>query len=568
MKNRLILSLLNVVAASQIAKATWLRVEDALRASDTESRHVLARPSHNARSNSIKNTTSIAKSWYEATLISIDNDVTSSDEDGSATAGIEVVCSTCYVTGIVTAELDYGGNFNLGQAIMNFTSDVTDDIRNVTDETITYVENVLKNATHDIENGDFDFADIDFPPFNVSLNVDLPEISEVNLRFQLDGLELYANLDTTLSAGASYTLNLYTSDSPIGLAVNSDTFIGVIASIDLLLYADGDINLSSGLHLQANDGLALDISLFGKNVSSITYNGGSFEFLPVTALNSSGLLTATLRLGLHAGTSLDLDQSIGEFPTLELDTGAEVLVYADLAQFTTNITAVEGGDDSGCELRVEQGYQLALGAAAGATLVIESETWGPDESTRIPIFYTTLANVCAESTATATMASTSADGTAPSPTSTIAARAASDMVTTTISEEVTFTGLACVVTGLLNCPVSQQSTTKVVSTKTTVLTVPSGSKATFPATTQTTIPSLRAFANNAKSIAATTGSPVSYVPPPTTTASTSAETPSTSSGISNIGNQIENDVETHKPLIIGLSVGLGVPLLAGVIAAT
>lgn len=52
-------------------------------------------------------------------------------------------------------------------------------------------------------------------------------------------------------------------------------------------------------------------------------------------------------------------------------------MWADIAEFTTNITAVPEGDDEDCSLRVEQVYQFGLGAAAGATLAIGAETWGP-----------------------------------------------------------------------------------------------------------------------------------------------------------------------------------------------
>ncbi|KAK5625145.1 hypothetical protein RRF57_000861 [Xylaria bambusicola] len=510
-----------------------------------------------ARAKSPKNTTTIAKSWNGATLFSLDGGLASKGST-SISAGIEVTCTTCYVKGNITAELGFDRDFNFTQAITNFTRDVADEIGNVTDVAISYLHNetvgFLKNLTDDL-----DFSDINFAPLDVDFNVDLPDIPECRLRFQFDDLELYMLMDTVLSADTTYTLNLYSTNSPIGLSVDNETFVGVVVSIDLILGVDADINISSGVHMKIDDGMALDLSLFSQNITSVTFNGGSFAFLPVTVQTANGVLTARLRIGAHAGVSLDTKELS---PFIPVSTGTEVLVYADLAEFTTNITAMPDGDDVECQLRVQQVYQLALGAAAGATIAIGPETWGPAPSTKIPIFYTTLADDCVKSatqTTNITITTTS--------TPTVAARADDDMTTTTLSDKITFTGVLCISTGLTECPVSLQSTTKVTSTRTLVVEVPSGSDATFPATTQDVVSEIIPFAENIKTVAATTGSPVSYTPPPPppTTSPSSSSSATTTAGQGGEDRQSEKSSSVNKrPLIIGLSVGLGVPFLAAI----
>ncbi|KAI0458224.1 hypothetical protein F5B21DRAFT_460250 [Xylaria acuta] len=507
------------------------------------------------RDNKPKNATKIAKSWNGATLFSLEGQV--AEGDTSISAGVEVTCVTCYVKGLVTTELGFASDFDIAQAITNFTKDVGEEIENVTETAFNYLKNETPELAANLTD-DFDFGDIDFPPLNISFNVDVPDIPECRLHFQFDDLELYMLLDTVLSAGTTYTLNLYSSNTPIGLSIDSETFVGVIVSIDLVLGVDADIDISSGLHIKVDDGMALDLSLFSQNVSRVAFNGGSFEFLPVTVQSASGVLTARLRVGMHAGISQEFDQFSGFIP---VSTGTEVVVYADLAEFTTNITAVPEGDDNDCQLRVQQVYQLALGAAAGATLAIGPQTWGPDPSTKIPIFYTTLADECAESvTKTASTAAVT------TPTSIVAARADKNVTTTTLTDEATFTGLVCVSTGLSECPASLQSTTKVTSTRTLVVTVPSGSEATFPATTQNRIPETIPFSKNLKSVAATTGSPISYVPPPPPPPSSTATTAdSGGQGDKPNGEPPAGKAGVNTPLIIGLTVGLGVPFLAIVV---
>ncbi|KAI1418988.1 hypothetical protein F5Y12DRAFT_780343 [Xylaria sp. FL1777] len=502
------------------------------------------------RNRNPKNATNIAKSWNGATLFSLNGQVAAAG-GASISAGIEVTCTTCYVKGLVTAELGFDGDFNITQAITNFTREIGDEIVNITDTAINYLENEIPELVANLTD-DLDFSDISFPPLDINFNVDVPDIPECRLQFQFDDFELYMLMDTVISAGTTYTLNLYSTNTPIGLSVDSETFFGVIASVDLTLAADADIDISGGLHIKVEDGMALDLSLFGHNISSVTFNGGSFAFLPVTVQSASGVLTARLRLGIHAGISAETDV-FGPF--IQASTGTGVLVYADLAEFTTNITAMPDGDDSDCQLRVQQVYQLALGAAAGATLVVGPETWGPHPSTSIPIFYTTLADECAQSvtkTTSVTIATT--------PTPSVAARA--DMTTTTLSEEVTFTGLVCISTGLTECPASLQSTTKVTSTRTLVVEVLSGSIATFPATTQDVVSETIPFANNIKTVAATTGSPVSYIPPPPPPTPTTA----TAGGDGSDDELPDKVAGVNTRLIIGLSVGLGVPFLAAVVA--
>jgi hypothetical protein len=255
------------------------------------------------------------------------------------------------------------------------------------------------------------------------------------------------------------------------------------------------------------------------------------------------VLTALLRVGVKAGFELSTPTETVDGYLLDFSTGLEAGVWADVAQFITNVTAAPAGSGSICELRVVEEYSMLLGANAGATLAIGEHTWGPTPNTQIPIWYTTMKDVCAvtgSATAAASAAATAA---------TITARG--DLTTTTISTKVTYTATVCLSTGLVNCPVSLQSTSRNTVTKTLVTAVPSGSEATFPATIQNTVVSNIAFGTNIQGISATSGSPVSYIPTP-------------SSGSSTIINGETGGVSNK--VVIGVSVGVGVPVLITIVA--
>lgn len=114
------------------------------------------------------------------------------------------------------------------------------------------------------------FGDVDFPPFDVDFDIDLPKLPGCNLTFQFDGLELYMEIDTILSGSATYTLNLYTSQTPMGFSVGKDLLVGVVFSIDLIISVEAEVDISSGFHIQLNDGIAIDIHMFDHDISSIT----------------------------------------------------------------------------------------------------------------------------------------------------------------------------------------------------------------------------------------------------------------------------------------------------------
>lgn len=124
------------------------------------------------------------------------------------------------------------------------------------------------NVGQSVISGDFD--DFDFPPFDVDFDIDLPKLPECNLRLQFDGLELYMEIDTILSGSATYTLNLYTSQTPIGFKVADGLSVGVVFSIDLIVSVEAEVDISSGFHILLNDGIAIDIHMFDHDVSSIT----------------------------------------------------------------------------------------------------------------------------------------------------------------------------------------------------------------------------------------------------------------------------------------------------------
>ncbi|KAF5684319.1 hypothetical protein FCIRC_4023 [Fusarium circinatum] len=522
-------------------------------------RRIPARPGRQPKDAKQKNSTSLDTSWVNAILFAYtgEQDLDSKQGNSSVSASIEISCATCYIKGTATTEFIYDREFNVSRAFSNFTNQVRREIDSLADETADYIEEYIDSVTDNLDDG-FDMDDFDLPPLDYNLNVDIPEIPEFRLQFQFDGLEVYMLIDTVLSAGATYTLNLYTSTTPAGFAVRDNLEIGVIFAIDLILSVEGEINISSGFHLRLDDGVLFDIAIFSKEISNLTINGGDFEFLPVTLESAGVVFKAVLRVGVKAGFEIASPEvSIAGKTIAHVGGGIEVGVFANIAELITNVTLSTDEDDD-CSLRVEEVYQLAVGAAAGASVAIDDITWGPVPETEIPVFYTTLGHACAsQRSSDASLSITTSPA--------LQVRGKNDdeveIETTTISTKATFVVVACQSEGLVNCPMSLQTTSKYTTTRTHVTVVPTDSEAKFPESVSHTVTGLIPFGNGAKKLIAMSGVPSSYVPPTRTPSAKENGKDDDSNGTSN-----ENSGGVSKSIIIGVSVGLGVPFLLGGIA--
>ncbi|KDN70968.1 hypothetical protein CSUB01_09966 [Colletotrichum sublineola] len=419
-----------------------------------------------------------------------------------------------------------------------------------------------------------DADDFDFPPLNVTFDVDVPDFPEARLGFGFDNLELYMQLDTTLSAGLNYKLNLYTSTTPLGAAIGDDLQLGVVFAVDLILSVESEVQMSSGFHIRMDDRVSFDIALFSKNVSTVSFDGGRFEFLPVVVESADVVLKAVLRVGVSAGIQLSTPVDSRELELFNTSltipgasAGVEVGVFANIAELSTNVTALAAPDEDGCALRAVNAYQFALGAAAGASVQIGDRVWGPVPSTQVAIFYTTLGDGCASRRAAAPTTAASVIATTTTTTTTTTAVNKRDealTTTTTLSEKVTYTAIECLTASLVNCPPQLQTLRKFVATETFVTAVASGEEAVFPTATQPAIQKIVDFGSDAKSLISTSGAPKLYTPPPPPTSTPSA----TGTNPAEPHEGAEGEIGgVDKKVVIGVSVGVGVVVLAGVIGA-
>lgn len=290
-----------------------------------------------------------------------------------------------------------------------------------------------------------------------------------------------------------------------------------------------------------------------------------FEFLPVVVETDGILLNAVLRLSMRSGLTLKSPSFLTEISDKipSAGGGIEASVFAHIAELSTNITvpALTGEDD--CLLRVDSEFRIEIGAAAGASVFLGDRTWGPTPETQTPLFYTTVSDNCAV---------------APSDVAALVGRQDDEedenLSTTTTVTKKTYTGVQCLSTGIVECPASLQSVHKFTVTETLSSVLASGLPVDWDVSEGIAALTDFKFGSAVRSLLKTSGPVVSYIPPPEPTSS--AETglfpevteirEAVDDVVKSVGEVLDGETGgVSNKIIIGVSVGVGVPVLMAII---
>lgn len=181
------------------------------------------------------------------------------------------------------AELNIKTDLNITHIMEQRFTEVENEVNTLITETKDAVEDYIdrldswRNVTgyinstyHNFQDG-FDLTDFLPPTLDLSFDneTNLTAIPESMLTFRFEDLDLYMELDTSLSVEAEYTLPLYHSNTPVGISLPDGLEFGILFTVDLILSVSGSLEMTSGLHVKVDDHVALNIELFGDEVSGI-----------------------------------------------------------------------------------------------------------------------------------------------------------------------------------------------------------------------------------------------------------------------------------------------------------
>lgn len=92
------------------------------------------------------------------------------------------------------------------------------------------------------------------------------DIINPSVRLDFTGVEAYVDMEVAMSSGASYAINLFTTDSPIGIGFPGLS-VGVVFYVDLVFSLTDQIDLEGGFYVKLNDSAYLEASVFGGEIT-------------------------------------------------------------------------------------------------------------------------------------------------------------------------------------------------------------------------------------------------------------------------------------------------------------
>lgn len=92
------------------------------------------------------------------------------------------------------------------------------------------------------------------------------DLIDPKLRLEFTDVEAYAFLGVETTAGQTFSLNLFTSNSPIGLAFPGLS-VGVVFFVDLVFSLTEAIDLTGGFHVKLANDAYLEADIFGGDIA-------------------------------------------------------------------------------------------------------------------------------------------------------------------------------------------------------------------------------------------------------------------------------------------------------------
>lgn len=149
-----------------------------------------------------------------------------------------------------------GENFNFSNIVSSVEDEVKDIINSVRSPLIDWVEDSVEGH------------DKPFPQLHPHLNIsDIHGLPDGVAHFELDGLEVYLNLDVKASNASTHQITLF--ELPLGGIDIDGTQVGPSLSFDLILMSSSPLEIEGGIHVKFDDGFVFEADMF-RNMSSLS----------------------------------------------------------------------------------------------------------------------------------------------------------------------------------------------------------------------------------------------------------------------------------------------------------
>jgi hypothetical protein len=192
-------------------------------------------------------------------------------------ADVTITCTSCYTTAKVTTSLTFSDKFDATKGIEGVTNGVQPVTKQMTQNMVDLISSDFQSSgstvmqdVQDVAQGTLGIEMLPYPTLPFDFNAAIASIQDITVRHQIDGMELFMQLETSLSKGATYEINLFTSKSQAPLKISDSLMLGVTAELDLIIDAQSAMDMTNGFHIQFNDGLLMEMKLFANTPPHVT----------------------------------------------------------------------------------------------------------------------------------------------------------------------------------------------------------------------------------------------------------------------------------------------------------
>lgn len=190
---------------------------------------------------------------------------------------------------------------------------------------------------------------------SVTARLTTQDIFKPVVRLELGGVQAYVDIGVDVSASAVYAINLFTSNSPVGIGFPGLS-VGLVFYVDLVFSASAVLDLDGGFYVSLEDDAFLETDIFTGDITDSLFDGIGTKSFPITVRSGSATFKAALRVRVQLGVETEVPL-IG----VSLGGGAVVGIYANLVEFVAELDSTPD-----CALETRQWFNLNVGAYARA----------------------------------------------------------------------------------------------------------------------------------------------------------------------------------------------------------
>ncbi len=212
-----------------------------------------------------------------AALLAADSNRSSGLGDTYMDDDVTFACRACYIRAKVTTLLTYSDRFDATEAIEDVTGGVKPIAETVNRNVARFIEssfqtmgNTVMQDVQDVVAGNFGIEMLPYPTLPFDFNLGIASLENITVQSWIDGMDVYVQLETSPSKGATYTINLFKSQPRVTLKVSNSLILDLSVSMDLIIDSISAMNMTNGFHVMLNDGFLMESKLFATTPPRVT----------------------------------------------------------------------------------------------------------------------------------------------------------------------------------------------------------------------------------------------------------------------------------------------------------